>query len=121
MPGRLQNSENRSWPVGMKKPNDFGLFDVLGNVWCWCQNRFPVNPQIAAGRDLEDVEDDKDVQGIEMRTTPSGCEGAFSKIALPICAALVTQLRPAGRQQCGISACQNFVRAALRFLIRFRL
>jgi formylglycine-generating enzyme required for sulfatase activity len=32
----LDNSGNRTWPVGMKKPNDYGLFGMLGNTWQWC-------------------------------------------------------------------------------------
>ena len=33
----LNNSEDRTWPVGQKKPNGLGLFDTHGNVWKWCQ------------------------------------------------------------------------------------
>jgi serine/threonine protein kinase/formylglycine-generating enzyme required for sulfatase activity len=45
------NSGGRSWPVGSKRPNELGIFDVMGNVWCWCQEEFKDNP---VGQDKED-------------------------------------------------------------------
>jgi formylglycine-generating enzyme required for sulfatase activity len=36
----FQNAGDRSWPVGSKKPNDLGFFDMHGNVWCWGQDRY---------------------------------------------------------------------------------
>jgi serine/threonine protein kinase/formylglycine-generating enzyme required for sulfatase activity len=30
------NSQSKGWPVAMLKPNDFGIFDPIGNVWEWC-------------------------------------------------------------------------------------
>jgi len=35
-----KNSQEKAWPVGSLKPNDFGLFDVQGNVFTWCQERY---------------------------------------------------------------------------------
>ena len=34
------NSQGRMWTIALKKPNDFGMFDVYGNAYEWCVGQF---------------------------------------------------------------------------------
>jgi formylglycine-generating enzyme required for sulfatase activity len=52
------NSQERSWPVGSKKPNDLGLFDMHGNVMCWCQESWHEHPKPKDDESFEDKEED---------------------------------------------------------------
>ena len=58
-----KNGRDRSWPVGRKKPNDFGLFDVQGNVFTWCQESFKPYPK---SKENETTEDEEDVLSINL-------------------------------------------------------
>ena len=48
----LQNAQNHTWPVGSLRPNDLGLFDMLGNAIEWVND-----PSIRVGYDVAHIED----------------------------------------------------------------
>jgi serine/threonine protein kinase/formylglycine-generating enzyme required for sulfatase activity len=67
----FKNSQEKTWPVGSLKPNDFGLFDVLGNVYTWCQERYKSYPQNGE-RAKDDIEDIYSINNLEGRVLRGG-------------------------------------------------
>ena len=52
----FDNSEDRAWPVGQKRPNDFGMFDGLGNICNWTNDQYLSYPQQLGTKANPDVE-----------------------------------------------------------------
>jgi serine/threonine protein kinase/formylglycine-generating enzyme required for sulfatase activity len=63
----VDNGQNHTWPVGEKKPNDFGLFDMHGNVWTWCHESYS-----RYGNDEEDEGDEAAVADTVSRVLRGG-------------------------------------------------
>lgn len=67
----IENAENRVWPVGILKPNHFGLFDMHGNAFEWCCEvyaEYPEGEQLAADYPGSTIVDD-----VARRALRSGC------------------------------------------------
>jgi formylglycine-generating enzyme required for sulfatase activity len=71
------NSDRHVWPVAELKPNDFGLFDILGNVHEWCHERY--RPDSYGGE--EPVLDTIDIQQVAEGIGRVSRGGAFRHFA----------------------------------------
>jgi serine/threonine protein kinase/formylglycine-generating enzyme required for sulfatase activity len=69
--GTGSSDGERSAPVGQLKPNDFGLFDMLGNVYEWCHDVYDPHRETVP-------RDDGGVGNVEFRTYKGG---GFSSLA----------------------------------------
>jgi len=99
----FHNSQDRSWPVGQKRPNVFGLFDLHGNLWEWCQNSIVWDPVIGPKGFAEDREDNRDItdasnrvmRGADFMTRAVYARSAHRHFQRPGYSAVTVGLRPA--------------------------
>jgi eukaryotic-like serine/threonine-protein kinase len=68
----MKNAHERTWPVGSKKPNDFGLYDMQGNVITWCQERYSNYLHLKDSEISEDNEDQLVVRNSDSRALRGG-------------------------------------------------
>ena len=68
----LKNSNELIQPVGTKKPNDLGLFDVQGSVYTWCQERYTNYPRQKEDEATEDREEEHVDMGTGSRVLRGG-------------------------------------------------
>ena len=50
-----KNSQDRAWPCGQLLPNELGLFDMLGNVYEWCQEQYYRYPEGEGNTTTDDI------------------------------------------------------------------
>ena len=87
-------NDERSFPVGQKKPNELGLFDMTGNVFCWTQGRLSRHPngtRLNPGLDIEDKQSITDEESRVLRG------GSFVERATALRSSLRSLNRPSGR------------------------
>ena len=78
------NSLNRTHPVGQKDANAFGLYDMYGNVWEWCQSQYKSYPyQATDGREDLRQTDVHVLRGGSWESSTTACRSSYRRRVVP--------------------------------------
>jgi formylglycine-generating enzyme required for sulfatase activity len=74
-----ENSHGQTQPVGLKLPNELGIYDLSGNVWEWCEDQWHDNYEGAPTDGSAWIDRADDVS----RVIRGGCWGDFARYCRP--------------------------------------
>jgi sulfatase modifying factor 1 len=75
----VRNAQGATHPVGAKRPNDFGLFDMCGNVFQWCRdnyNPYRDTPEDEPGPDVMEGRSRRVLRGGSFLRESKNCRSA---------------------------------------------
>ena len=72
----VANSENHAWPTGTLEPNDWGLFDMLGNAGELCFDALSSGYRKGQDKVFEDTPTTEPVEGTALRAVRGGSFGS---------------------------------------------
>jgi formylglycine-generating enzyme required for sulfatase activity len=78
------NSAGHPHPVGQKSANAFGLYDMNGNLWEWCQSKYKPYPYSATdGRENVEETDVRVLRGGSFESSARGCRPTYRRRVTP--------------------------------------
>jgi formylglycine-generating enzyme required for sulfatase activity len=84
-----KNSHDETKPVGLKNPNKFGLYDMSGNVWEWCEDKWHSNYENAPDdgtawiTDTADKSLDRVLRGGSFFNSSVYCRSSYRNVNVP--------------------------------------
>jgi formylglycine-generating enzyme required for sulfatase activity len=78
------NSTGHPHAVGEKQANGFGLYDMNGNLWEWCQSKYKPYPYSATdGRENLEGTDVRVLRGGSFESAARGCRSTYRRRVTP--------------------------------------